>query len=56
MEKNSINSCAGNSRHIFIRNLFIKDHVDKEEFSIEYCNTSAMLPNFLAETLQGSLI
>ena len=35
MENNGINSCTGNSRHISIRYFFVKDRVDKEDFSIK---------------------
>ena len=55
MENNGKNSFAGNSRHISIRYFFVKDCVNKEDFSIEYCNTSEMLTNFFTKPLQGSL-
>ena len=55
MEKNGISSCKGNSRHIYTRYFFVKDCVNNEEFSIEYCNTSAMLANFFTKPFQGSL-
>ena len=55
MEKNSRNSCTGNSRQISIRYVLVKDCVDREDFSIEYCNTSAMLADFFTKPLQGSL-
>ena len=54
-EKNGRNSCTGISRHISIRYFFVKDRVDKEKFSIEYCNTSAMIADFFTKPLQGSL-
>ena len=34
MDNNGRNSCTGNSRHISIRYFFVKDIVDKEDFSI----------------------
>ena len=53
-DNNGINSCTGNSRQISIRYLFVKDRVDKEEFIIEYCNTSTILANFFTKPLQES--
>ena len=55
MEKNSRSSCTGYSRQLSIRYFFVKDRVDKEDFIIKYCNTSAMLANFFTKPLQGSL-
>ena len=55
MDTNGKNSCTGNSRQISIRYLFFKDCVDKEEFSIEYCNTLELLTDFFTKPLQGSL-
>jgi hypothetical protein len=55
MEKNGRNSCTGNSRHISIRYFFVKDRVDKGEFTIEYCPTEWMLADFFTKALQGAL-
>ena len=55
MEKNGINSCTGNSRHISIRYFFVKDCADKYAFSIKYYKKSAMLTEFFTKPLQGSL-
>ena len=55
MENNGGNSCTDNSRHILVRYLFVKYHVHKEEFSIKYCNTSAMLADLFTKPLQGLL-
>jgi hypothetical protein len=55
MEKNGRNSCTGNSRHISIRYFFVKDRVDKGEFTIEYCPTECMLADFFTKPLQGAL-
>ena len=41
--------------HIPIIYWFVKDRVDKEKFSIEYCNTLAILADFFTKALQGSL-
>ena len=51
IEENSRNSCAGNSSHDSIRYFYVKDSVDKEDFSIENCNTSAMLADFFTKSL-----
>jgi hypothetical protein len=55
MEKNGRNSCTGNSRHISIRFFFVKDRVDKKEFTIEYCPTKSMLADYFTKPLQGKL-
>jgi hypothetical protein len=55
MEKNGRNSCTGNSRHISIRYFFVKDRVDKGEFTIEYCPTENMLADYFTKPLQGAL-
>jgi hypothetical protein len=55
MEKNGRNSCTGNSRHISIRFFFVKDRVDKGEFTIEYCPTECMLADYFTKPLQGAL-
>ena len=52
MENNGQNSSTGNSRHISIRYFFVKGCGDNEEFSFEYCSTSAMLSDFFTKTLQ----
>ena len=55
MGRNGRNSCTGNSRHINVRYFFVKDRVDKEECSIEYCPTKHMLADFFTKPLQGNL-
>ena len=55
MEKNGRNSCTGNSRHIHIRYFFVKDRIDKNEVTIEYCPTLQMLADYFTKPLQGSL-
>ena len=55
MEKNGRNSCTGNSRHISIRYFFVKDRVNKGEFTIEYCPTEWMIADFFTKPLQGAL-
>jgi hypothetical protein len=55
MEKNGRNSYSGNSRHISIRYFFVKNRVDKGEFTIEYCSTEWMLADFFTKPLQGGL-
>ena len=53
MERNGRNSCTGNSRHVNIRYFFVQDRIDKEELSVEYCPTDAMLIDYLTKPLQG---
>jgi hypothetical protein len=55
MERNGKASCTGNSRHIHIRYFFVKDRVDKGEFTIGFCPTSNMLADFFTKPLNGSL-
>ena len=38
-----------------LRFFFVKDRVDKGEFTIEYCNTEAMLADYSTKALQGAL-
>ena len=54
-EKNGRNSCTGNSRHINIRYFFVKDRIDKNELSVEYCPTELMVADYFTKPLQGSL-
>jgi hypothetical protein len=55
MEKNGRNSGTGYSRHISIHYFFVKDRVDKGEFTVEYCPTKCMLTAFFTKPLQGAL-
>ena len=55
IEKNGRNSCTGNSRHVNIRYFFVKDRVDKDEITIEYCPTHLMLADFFTKPLSGKL-
>ena len=55
MEINGRNSCKGNSRHVDIKYIFVKDPVDKKEICIQYCPTEQMLADFFTKPLQGSL-
>ena len=55
MLKDCRNSCAGNSRHVHIRHLFVNDMVKKDEVKIEYCPTLQMLDDFFTKPLQGAL-
>ena len=55
MARNGRNSCTGNSRHIHIRYFFVKDRIDKGEFTVEYCPTEHMLADYFTKPLQGSL-
>ena len=43
------NACTRNSRHILIRFVVVKDRVDKGKFTIEYCNTEAMLAAYFTK-------
>jgi hypothetical protein len=54
-DQNGRNSCTGNSRHISIRHFFVKDRVDKGEFTIEHCPAECMLADYFTKPLQGAL-
>ena len=45
----------GKSRHISIRYFFVKDRVDKNEVSIEYCPSHVMIADYFTKPLQGRL-
>ena len=55
MEKNRQESCTGNSRHINIWNLFVKDGVDKEEIEVRLCPTHLMIADYFTNILQIKL-
>jgi len=54
MEKNGRISCTGNSRHVNIRYLFLKDRIDKGEVRVQYCPTGLMLADYYTKPLMGS--
>ena len=49
MKKNGGNDFTGNSRHINIRYIFVKDTVNKEDVKIEYCPTQTMLADYFTK-------
>ena len=53
MEQNGRNSCTGNSRHINVRLFFVKDCIDKGEFTIEHCPMVLILADYITKALQG---
>ena len=55
MEKNGRNLFTGNSLHINIQYLFVKDVFDKNEVRIEHFPTEWMLVEFFTKSLQGEL-
>ena len=55
MEKNGRKSIKGNSRHIDIRNFFIKDRVEKWRIIIMYCPTHLMLADYFTKPPQKAL-
>ena len=40
-------------RHINIRLFYFKDHLDRQEFELEYCPTDIMLADYMTKPLQG---
>ena len=55
MDKNGKKSCTGNSRHIDIRYLFVKDQFDSINMSIAYSITEHMLAYLFIKSLEGAL-
>ena len=55
MEKNGRNSCGKRSRHIKIRNFWIKDYVDRGEIYIVHFPEEFMKADNLSKPLQGAL-
>ena len=54
MEDNVQESCTGNSRHINIRNFFVKDRVYKK-IELKFCPTHLMIADYFTNILQGKL-
>jgi hypothetical protein len=55
MEKNGRQSAEQRSRHINIRYFFIKDKIDKGDFSLIYCPTGEMIADFFTKPQQGKM-
>ena len=56
MEKNGRRFCSKRTRHLDIRNFYVKDVVERGEAEIAYCPTEAMLADFFTKPLQGNLL
>ena len=55
MANNGRDTCTGNSRHINLRHLFVKDRVDKGEIEVKYFPTNLMLDDYFTKLLQGKM-
>ena len=55
LEKNSRNSCPGNSQHVDVNFFWVKDRVDKKEVEIKYCPATLMLADYFTKPLQGNV-
>ena len=53
MEQNGINSCTGNSRHVYIHYSFLKHRGYKNEITLDYCPTHHMVADYFTKSLQG---
>ena len=53
LEKNGTESSSKHTRHINIRYYFIKDCIDKQHLTIEYCPTDDMIGDYPSKPLQG---
>ena len=53
VKTNVINSCNGNSLHVNIIYLFIKDSICKGEVKVKYCLKDLMLEDYFTKTLMG---
>ena len=48
-------SSSGKSKHIEIRNYWLKDYIDDGKFEIKHLTTENMITNILTKPLQGKL-
>ena len=55
MKKNGRESCTGISRHINLRQVFVKNRVQKEEIEVKLCPTHLMISDYFTKPLQGKL-
>ena len=55
MEKNELQSCTGNFRHINIRHFFVKYRLDKEEIEVQLCPTHLMIADYFTKPMQVNL-
>ena len=51
MAKNRRCSCTGNSSHINISHVFVKDIVDKEEVGVKYCPNHLIIADYFTKPL-----
>ena len=45
---------SARTRHILMRNFFIKQHIRSEEIKLVHCATDVMLADLITKPLQGS--
>ena len=55
MANNGRDSYTGNFRHIKIRDLFVKDKVDKEEIDIKYYLSHLMIADYFTKPQHGKI-
>jgi hypothetical protein len=55
LEKHGRASSSKRTRHINIRYFFVKDRINNEEVTVEFCPTEHMLADYFTKPLQGSL-
>jgi len=53
METNGRMSCTSNSKHVDIRDFFVKDRVDKREIEIRHCPTAKMVADYFTKIPSG---
>jgi hypothetical protein len=54
LERNGKESSSKRTRHLNIRFFFIKDCIDKQYLTVEYCPTDDMVGDYPSKPLQGS--
>ena len=55
LEKHGRASSSKRTRHINIRYFFVKDRIESNEVSVEFCPTEHMIADYFTKPLQGSL-
>ena len=53
LEKNGKESSGKRTRHLNIRYFFIKDCIEKDYLTVEYCSTDDMIGDYPSKPLQG---
>ena len=55
LEKNGQRSSSRRTRHIDIKDFWVKDRLKREDIEVVYCPTDSMVANFFTKLLQGAI-